>query len=276
MNQFNKHTSSLAIASTVLLSLALPGHALDNEPNDRYGDRDVLESGITVVQGDLARRFDPDAFDYAFSSTMIPGSAESFDLEDLTPEQPFFAWIDNGDLGPDTVMGLLSEENLLLNWDDDSSPVGNGVASALSGVVNPDGTIHLAVSGFPDFEFIGLKDSTAGIHQESGNFDVRVTLGVAQAGDVDYYSFTDLVPGSAFAVEVTQASFDTTLAWLDEQGDVIYVDDDGGQDLWSRVRGYVPLSGTVNIAITAFGDVEFSGQHIESGDYTLALTQLEQ
>lgn len=274
MNQPNVYASSLSIACIAVLASALPGLTSENEPNNRYGDRETLSPETTVVQGELTNQFDPTDFDYTFPGTITPGSAESFDLENLTPTESFFAWIDNGEAGPDTIMGLFSEEDILLNSDDDGSPVGNGVASGLSGVVNPDGTIHLVVSGFPDFEFDSLKEDTAVVHQETGNFEVLVKMGMdVPQGDVDYYTFTDLTPGTAFEIEVTQAPFDSTLAWLDDDGAIIYVDDDGGQELLSRVRGYVPLSGNVSVAITAFGDVEFAGQHIESGEYTLTLTQ---
>jgi hypothetical protein len=264
----------VALPVVLTMAIALPGHANETEPNDTFGDRQVLPAETTTIQGELTNQFDPDEFDYSFSGTMTPGSAEAYDITDVSPAEPFYAWINNGTTGPDTVMGLFSEEDVLLTSDDDSSPVGSGVASAVGGVVNPDGTIHLAVSGFPDFEFTGLDPDSGVVHQESGDFEVRVKMGMdAPQGDVDYYTFTDLTPGTAFEIEVTEAPFDTTLAWLDDNGDIIYVDDDGGQELLSRVRGYVPLSGNVSVALTAFGDVEFIGQHIESGAYTLTLTQ---
>ncbi len=274
MNRFNTHSLSVGIVSALIVAIAPPGYAVDNEPNDSYGDRNVLPSNTTTVQGELTNRFDPDEFDYTFSGTMTPGRAESFEIENLIPIEPFFAWIDNGTTGPDTVMGILNQDGIFLSSDDDGSPVGNGVASGLGGVVNPDGTIRLAVSGFPDFDFAGLKTEDANIHQERGSFEVRVRLGTdVPQSDVDFYTFTELTPGSAFTVEITEASFDTTLAWLDDDGEIIYTDDDGGQELLSRIRGYVPLSGNVTLAITAFGDVEFSGQHLESGTYTFILTQ---
>lgn len=274
MNRPFVYAAFFSIPVALTLAIALPAHANETEPNDGYGDRQILSPGTTTIQGELTNQFDPDEFDYSFSGVMTPGHAETYDIDDLTPTEPFYAWVDNGTTGPDTVMALFNEDDILLTSDDDSSPVGSGVASALGGVVNPDGSIHLAVSGFPDFEFAGLKPDSGAVHQESGDFEVRVKLGMdAPQGDVDYYTFTDLTPGTAFEIEVTDAPFDTTLAWLDDNGEIIYVDDDGGQELLSRVRGYVPLSGNVSVALTAFGDVEFTGRHIESGAYTLTFTQ---
>lgn len=264
----------LCTACAMMFVAAIPASAADEEPNDSFENREIVSSEITAVQGELTSRFDPAEFDYSFSSTMVPGQATAFDVEDLTPAEPFYAWIDNGEAGPDTVMGVFGPDNTLLAADDDSSPIGNGVASGLGGEVNTDGTIHLAVSGFPDFEFSGLKDGGADVHQESGDYEVRIMLGTNRPeGDVDYYTFTGLEPGSEFAVEVTQGSFDSVLAWLNEEGEILYMDDDGGQELLSKVRGYVPASGNVSVAISAFGDAALSGRHIESGAYTLTLTQ---
>lgn len=268
---------TLALSATLLLVGAFSSiavHAADTEPNDEFETRSTVElDGATIsIESELEQRFDPATSDYSFSETLSPGEASSFQLDDLPASESFYAWIDNGLEGPDTVIGVFDQDNVLVRSDDDGSPVGNGVASGIGGTVNPDGTVRLAVTGFPDLDFASLKADSGETHQESGPYEVRVMLGIeAPEGDVDYYSIPDLTPGAEFTIEITQAEFDTILVWLDDNGDAVYIDDDGGTELLSRLRGFVPLSGTVNFAVSAFGDPEFAGTHIDSGSYTVSI-----
>ena len=83
-----------------------------------------------------------------------------------------------GGTGPDTTLGAFNTSGGLIEVDDDSSPFGDGKASALVDVgVNSDGTIHLKVSGYPDQDFDGTDDYwPTEQHQETGAFDLHVTV----------------------------------------------------------------------------------------------------
>lgn len=63
------------------------------------------------------------------------------------------------------------------------------------------------------------------------------------------------------AVEVVEADFDTVLVLLDEDGEVVASDDDGGQGQWSRVEASLP-AGTYVVRVQAW-----SGG--TTGSYTL-------
>lgn len=66
-----------------------------------------------------------------------------------TPDGPF--------LGDDPVVGLFSPEGIQLINDDDGGP---GFDSLLSFTVSASGTYFAAVSGFNDFDFDGVADSS--------------------------------------------------------------------------------------------------------------------
>jgi hypothetical protein len=253
-------------------AIAQPAIAEDTEPNDTFENRETRSADTPSITGELTQRFDSSDFDYEFSGMMSPGEASSFTIDDLDASEPFYAWIDNGSDGPDTVIGIFNAAGDLLGIDDDSSPSGNGIASGIGGTVGDDGTVRLAVTGFPDFEFQALNSNGALVHEQSGEYQVRVKTGIdAPAGDVDYYSVSGIEPGTGFTIEITDANFDSILVWLDDDGTVVTIDDDGGTELLSKIRGFVPLSGTINFAISAFGDPEFTGDHIESGPYSISV-----
>ncbi|MGJ3254595.1 MAG: hypothetical protein ACFE0J_26200 [Elainellaceae cyanobacterium] len=263
----------LTLGATVGIdSIAQSAVAEENEPNDTFENRETQPADVTIVTGELTQRFDPSDFDYEFSGMMSPGEASTFAIDDLDASEPFYAWIDNGSDGPDTVIGTFNAAGELIGTDDDSSPSGNGVASGIGGTAGDDGMVRLAVTGFPDFEFQALNSNGALVHEQSGEYQVRVKTGIdAPEGDVDYYSISGIDPGTGFTLEVTDANFDSILVWLDDDGNVVTVDDDGGTELLSKIRGFVPLSGSINFAISAFGDPEFTGNHIESGPYSISV-----
>lgn len=246
------------------------------------------ESGAYDIQIQLGvnsiSNADPDAADYTFTQELIAGEVNMLSLDDLPPSEPFIVWIDNAASGVDTVLGVFDETGELVDFNDDASPYGNGLGSAITGFVSDDGTLDLRVTGFPDFDFDGdYADDAAGFpggpmsfeptgHGAVGDYEMYVALGVDSIqGDVDFLSFPDLEPGSEFVAEITLANFDPILGWYDDEGTQIIVDDDGGQNVLPRLVGTVPSSGVVNIAVSAFGDFEFQGDHAAVSDYVLKL-----
>jgi len=109
------------------------------EPNDDFASRAVLDPGVRTVSDSI--------------TAGLPGT------------------------GPDTTLGALTQTGTVIETDDDSSPLGDGRASALVAVaVNTDGSIRLRVSGFGDFDFDGDDDIFGNPHAESGPFDLTVTV----------------------------------------------------------------------------------------------------
>jgi len=259
-----------------MAALEAPALAQESEPNDTFDNRENLTQGVTTFNGELEEPlFNSSASDFEFlGETLEVGSVDFFELIDLSAGDPFTAVIDNtpggGDDGPDTVLGAFDESDNLLKSNDDGSPVGNGLASALKGNVNSDGSIRLGVTGFSDFEFVGN-------HERTGTYDLFIVLDHV-LGDVDFVQFNlvDLDPTKRLIAEITSADFDPILGWFDDQGDLIDVDDDGGSGLLSLLDLGKPTNPqqSLYLAVTGYADFDFEGDHNEFGEYTLELRQV--
>lgn len=120
---------------------------------------------------------------------------------------------------------------------------------------------------YSDFEWI------------NGNYDVYIDNTIGNF-DVDFFTFTGLTPGAAFTAETLdpdENNIDTYLGWFDNSGLLIGEDDDGGggPSGWlSLIEGVVPEDGTLTFAVTGYGDINFDGDHADTGTYELQL-QLE-
>jgi len=84
-----------------------------------------------------------------FSGTLTSGSqTNQYKLDGLTPGNYFYAWTNNSipsnRCNPNTYLSATSGTGY--NHDNDSSPVGDGFASALSGIVPNNGIIDLFIS----------------------------------------------------------------------------------------------------------------------------------
>jgi hypothetical protein len=85
-----------------------------------------------------------------FSDSLASGfEVDRFNLSDLTPGSKYIAWTNN-DLpsnrcNPNTFLSTDNDSGFRLGFDDNSSPVGNGFASALTGTVGSSGNINLNV-----------------------------------------------------------------------------------------------------------------------------------
>jgi len=265
------------IAFTALPALAMPVTigGTEVEPNDDFADATVLPGIPGPIFGFLDSAEPIFNADLNFSDELIPGEISEFRIGGQTPGEDFFAFTRttfNSDVGfeNDTIMRSLDDALNQIAVDDDGSPL-TELGSALSGQVNPDGTINLDVSGFDDFDFLGE-------HEETGLFDLFIQLGTSEfisegenPGDVDFFTLTDLDPGAPFTLEVVSADFDTILGLFDETGGFIDDDDDGGADLLSRISGTVNPDGTVRFAIAEFDDFDFEGNIFGvGGEYEIA------
>lgn len=132
---------------------------------------------------------DPSAsgYGYGYFSPSIAGGSEADGIEGVGGGLGFS--------GMDTTMGLGdgtgNPSTGLWFTDDDGSPLGNGYASALAGTVNPDGSIEIFVSGYPDgldssddtppfdgaYEYDGENNPIG--HYEEGDYMMYVIFDVA-------------------------------------------------------------------------------------------------
>ncbi|MGI9427417.1 MAG: hypothetical protein ACR2NM_02085 [Bythopirellula sp.] len=266
---------SLLIASWCSVFF-LVSTSLATEPNDSFGDATVLAAGTVAVSDTLAG--------------------------------------DTGGPFPDTYLGFFADDTFSvppLAEDDDSSPLGDGLADALFGIdVNPDGSIPLAVTGCCDdfdgshFEegdyelIVDVFDSTGafiesvgalstllpGVVDEfpfadpawiGGSFDASIdnTISAIPGTDpLDFWVFAGLTPGATYVAEIVDADFDTLLGEFDAGGALVATDDDGGVGLLSLLEVTADGSGEVYLAVTGYPDFGLVGLHFEAGSYDLSVT----
>ncbi|MEO1497424.1 MAG: hypothetical protein AAFV43_09770 [Planctomycetota bacterium] len=146
----------------------------------------VLATGLSLLLAVGAVRAEPND-DFSSATALGPGV--------LTAAGEIF-----GGLFPDTTLGAFDEFGAIIEIDDDSGSVGTDLSSALFGIpVNTDGSIELAVSGFPDFDFDGIDDDDPPTpHFEVGEYEVLVTVFDAGGVPIDGFSeFGELLVGTA-------------------------------------------------------------------------------
>ena len=87
--------------------------------------------------------------------------------------------------------------------------------------------------------------------------------------DVDFFTI-DADAGEFVAIEVVRGGFDSVLGVFDaDTGDLLAVDDDGGDGLLSRLLLQVDTDTRLAFAVSAFPDLDFVGAGESGGRYTL-------
>ena len=92
-------------------------------------------------------------------------------------------------------------------------------------------------------------------------------------GDVDYFRVRARA-GTTLIAEVTGGQLDSVLGLFDSTGALLTTDDDGGAGLLSRIAFPVPADGDYVIAVSAFPDLDFSGDGGSGGRYVLDLAAM--
>lgn len=98
-------------------------------------------------------------------------------------------------------------------------------------------------------------------------------------GDIDFYR-VHAAPGAALAVSLSgdperlEPVADTLLGYLSARCNLVSTQDDDS-DLGSRLAFHVPQSGIFVLAVTGDGDLDLSGDHLQSGGYRLRLEPVE-
>lgn len=254
-----------------LLAFALCGTMRAAEPNETFSTATVLAAGVSSIGDSLTLQ-------YTY---------------------------------PDTFLGILSLAGQIVRTDDDDSIYGDGFASGLGDLSIESTAIQFAVTGFGDDNFTGahaqageykvfvdvygasgepidsfseVRTLAAGAVDEysfsdaawlGGKYDVNIDNRTL-ANDIDFFTFTGLLPGKAFIARTmlaTSPSVDTLLGWFSDAGVLLQSDDDSGGGTLSLVAGTVPSSGNITLAVSGFGDPEFGGFHSQAGNYVLEVTQ---
>lgn len=116
-------------------------------------DPDNKPQEVTIYNGikwGWTNQFTPAKTSIKFSGTLASGfQVDNYKLDQLTPGSKYTAWTNN-DLpsnrcNPNTYLSTYSIGSGSYLGDDNSSPVGNGFASGLTGTVGTSGTVNLAV-----------------------------------------------------------------------------------------------------------------------------------
>ncbi|QDU72077.1 hypothetical protein [Mucisphaera calidilacus] len=245
---------------------------------------------------------------YGYFTPPLPGP----DADDDDIAGTGFASV--GFTGADLTLGLGDgtgdPSTGLLDTDDDGSPLGNGVASAIAGTVNPDGSIEVFVSGYPDgldgtdetppFDGSAYDDGNGNFsgHGEEGDYLMYIIFDVADpyeavdfeyflpaqelTPDVDFYRWDNepYAPGQmvrAYTYGYSESEYsdlDLMMAVYDDAGNEIAFSDDGPFGVDPAVNLVVPIDGVFNIGITGYPDYDFLGDHSETGSYDLYLDLL--
>lgn len=254
------------------------------EFNGAFANRQIIPFGVDTIHGSLINStFDPSVHDYSVTARIESGQILTFEFSPsppLPPGSPYIAWTDNepvpdpdpaGELDPDLKLATADAAGNPIYVNDDSSPLGDGIAPALGGEVNAAGVIALKVGSF----HVDSPFAFDPAHTENGTFDLFVRVGdFGFGGDVDFYEFSGLVPGSSFEAETMgDPGLDTILGFFDSSGNEIETVGDGGFGLNSLLRGMVPPDGIAVFAVSGFDDdtLRLFGLHEESGEYTLSL-----
>ena len=168
---------------------------------------------------------------------------------------------------PDTLLGIRNGFGTVYLTDDDSSPLGDGHASAAASVPTNSGTIDFSITGFGDNTFDGfhseqgqykvyvdvydffddpidsfseMRTLAAGIVHDftfdnfewiGGSYDVYIDNALAfPTSDVDFFTFTGLTPGTQFLARTANpaaSNINTLLGWFDSSGGLLDSDDNG-------------------------------------------------
>jgi hypothetical protein len=267
----NQMIMKYQLISAIVVLLSMGTAVHCTEPNENFGSATVLSPGVMTV------------------------------TDALTSNAPAF---------PDTLLGIRNGFDTVYFTDDDSSPLGDGRASATYGEPTNSGSISFSITGFGDDTFDGfhseqgqykvyvdvydffddpidsfseMRTLAPGIVHDfsfdnfewiGGTYDVYIDNALALTSDVDFFTFTGLTPGTQFMARTADpaaSGVNTLLGWFDSSGGLLESDDNGAGGLLSQIDGIVPAGGMLTFAVSGVGDNGFAGSHTEDGSYELRL-----
>ncbi|GAB1541260.1 hypothetical protein NUACC21_39310 [Scytonema sp. NUACC21] len=96
--------------------------------------------------------------------------------------------------------------------------------------------------------------------------------GELNSGDLDFFTLSGLDAGSLFTLEINAEAIDPLLGLLDDSGNTVKINlDRSEKSVLSVLTGTVPASGNLNFAVSGLNDDRLTGDHFESGSYTVSL-----
>jgi hypothetical protein len=88
---------------------------------------------------------------------------------------------------------------------------------------------------------------------------------------VDFFTFSGLDPRSLFTAQINSDVVDPLLGLLDDSGNILaFNDDKADNSVLSLLTGKVPESGILNFGVSGLRDISLTGDHFESGAYSLS------
>ncbi len=105
-----------------------------------------------------------------------------------------------------------------------------------------------------------------------GTVDVTVNniVGPGTGDSVDFFWFSGLLPGQEFLATLTAADFDPLLGWFGGPGNALLEASEPGAAA-PMITGVADQNGRALLAVTGVPDVQFKGEHVEVGQYTLVV-----
>ncbi|MDZ8225130.1 MULTISPECIES: hypothetical protein [unclassified Nostoc] len=101
--------------------------------------------------------------------------------------------------------------------------------------------------------------------------NIRNVNGKIENNDVDFFKFSHLQAGNLFIAQVKSNTFDPLLGWVNDSGNIQVNDDQSDRSVLPVITGIVPASGNLDLAVSGLRDINLTGNHFESGQYTLSL-----
>jgi hypothetical protein len=127
-------------------------------------------------------------------------------------------------------------------------------------------------SSQPDSTVREIESNDLFTTRQSLPSDTSTVDGQLSDNDVDFFTISGLDSGSLFTIEGNSDTLDLVLGLLDNSGKIVEINDDSAENsVIPILTGRVPANGKLNFAVSGFMDTNLTGDHFQSGSYTLSL-----